>query len=349
MKKVLLLPLVIALVALVMPTKATSQTTERKQYTVYGAAFYNLENLFDTINANGTYDLEFSPKGARQWNSQKYWSKINNLAKCISHFVSDATPNGPAFVGVAEIENKSVLEDLVNAQDLKKWHLQIVHHDSPDRRGVDVSLLYNPRLFRVINVTNATLVVPDRPDLRTRDQMCVTGMLGNEKVSVIVNHWPSRLGGQEASSYLREAAAARVKMTIDSLMNDDPNQGVIIMGDLNDDPMDKSCAEVLGAKRKKELVEEGGLFNPWWDILAKGVGTLAYKGSWNLFDQIIISDYFLGDRDEGKLTYLRAQVHNFDFLTNAEHAPLRTYSAGAFLNGYSDHFPTEVFLVKRVK
>lgn len=329
-----------------------AQENTGKQYQVFGVAFYNLENLFDTINNNGKYDKEFSPEGARQWNGEKYWKKIHNMAYAISQMTSKATPMGPAILGVSEIENRSVLEDLVKNEQIRNWRLQIVHHDSPDRRGVDVGLLYNPRLFRVLSVSNTPLIVEGKPDFRTRDQMCVTGILGGEKVSVIVNHWPSRIGGQEQSSFLREAAARLSKHIADSVLRVDPNQGVIIMGDLNDDPMDKSLVEGIGAKKKMSEVKAGGFFNPWWATLDKGIGTLAYKGQWNLFDQILISDYFLGQKDSGKLSYLRHEVLNRDFLKNKDGNyagyPHRTFSGGVFLNGYSDHFPTEVFFVKEM-
>lgn len=319
---------------------------------VYGVAFYNLENLFDTINNNGSYDHEFSPQGSRQWNGKKYWSKINNLAMAISNMTTQTTPMGPAIIGVSEIENKGVLDDLVKAPAIKKWMLQVVHHDSPDRRGVDVGLLYNPRMFRVLDVTNHTLTIPSNPRFRTRDQMCVTGILGSDTVSVIVNHWPSRLGGQEQSSYLREAAAELSKHIADSLWNIRPNQGVIIMGDLNDDPNDKSCAKVLGAKRDAKGVEPHGFYNPWWKKLDEGIGTLAYKSQWNLFDQIIVSGTLLEANNPGGLNYWRAQVNNFDFLKDTKGSrqgyPLRTYSAGVFLDGFSDHFPTEIFLVRKL-
>ena len=338
------------LVALLLISMAA--TGQKKQFQVYGVCFYNLENLFDTINNNGKYDQEFSPSGARQWNGQKYWSKIQNMAYAISHFTSDVTPMGPAIIGVSEIENITVLQDLVRHDLIKKWRLQVIHHDSPDRRGVDVGLLYNPRMFRVLNVTNTPLILPDKPTFRTRDQMCVTGLLGGEKVSIIVGHWPSRLGGQEQSSYLREAAAALAKHIADSVLRVDPNQGIIFMGDLNDDPNNKSCAEVIGARRNKKDVEKGGYYNPWWETLDKGVGSLAYDGSWNLFDQIIISDYFLRSNRE-HLTYINHYVHNFEFLRTKEGTrkgyPLRTFSAGAFLNGYSDHFPTQIILARKVK
>lgn len=352
MKRFLLVPLVMTLMA--MSLFAQKSSDNKVGYRVYGVSFYNLENLFDTINNNGKYDLEFSPAGSRQWNSHKYWSKINNLATAISRMTSKTTPMGPAIIGVSEIENKSVLDDLVKAEPIRKWALQVVHHDSPDRRGVDVGLLYNPRFFKFESVTNHTLKVEGNPTFRTRDQMCVTGMLGSRRVSVIVNHWPSRLGGQEQSSYLREAAAALSKHIADSVWALDPTRGVIIMGDLNDDPHDRSCRETLGAVRKASDAAPHGFFNPWWEILDKGIGTLAYKSQWNLFDQIIISGNLLKENaEELDIRYLRAIVHNHDFLKddkgNRQGYPLRTYSAGVWLNGYSDHFPTEILLAQPVK
>lgn len=347
--------LLVAIMALGAITSQAQSQPGKTQYRVYGVAFYNLENLFDTINTNSTYDLEYSPQGAKQWNTLKYRSKIHNMAYAISQMTSKTTPKGPAIIGVSEIENKSVLDDLVNDPQIRAWGLQVVHHDSPDRRGVDVGLLYNPRFFRFESVENHRLTIPDYESFRTRDQMCVSGMLGNQKVSIIVNHWPSRLGGQEQSSYLREAAAALSKQIADSIWAVDPNRGVIIMGDLNDDPDDKSVAQVLGAKKKPEGVEPHGFFNPWWSVLRdKGVGTLAYKGSWNLFDQIVISGNLLSENaGETELQFFKQQVHNHDFLIDPNGTrqgyPLRTFAAGSWLNGYSDHFPTEIFLKQAVK
>jgi len=326
----------------------------RNQYSVYGVAFYNLENLFDTIPNNPLgRDLEFTPGGKNNWNSRKYWAKIRNLAYAISEMTTMTTPGGPAIIGVSEIENRSVLDDLVKDPAIKSWMLQVVHHDSPDRRGVDVGLLYNPRMFRVLNVTNHTLSIPSNPTFRTRDQMCVTGVLaGGDTLSVIVNHWPSRLGGQEQSSYLREAAAALSKHIADSLWSIRPNQGVIIMGDLNDDPQDRSCAKVLGAKRDEKKVSPHEFYNPWWKMLDNGIGTLAYKGSWNLFDQIIVSGTLLkSNTGSGNAHFWKCQVNNFDFLIDTDGSrqgyPKRTHASGVWLNGYSDHFPTEIFLIKK--
>lgn len=342
MKRLFLLPLLLTVLA---TFNTVAQDANSKGYKVYGVAFYNLENLFDTINNNGKYDLEFSPNGQRQWDGRKYWSKIHNLARAISSMTTSTTPNGPAIIGVSEIENRTVLEDLVADPQIAKWDLQICHHDSPDRRGVDVGLLYNPRYFRLENVTNHTLHIDGYDSFRTRDQMCVVGTLAGERIAVIVNHWPSRLGGQERSSYLREAAGALSKHIADSLWAADPDIAVIVMGDLNDDPQDKSCRESLGAVKDRKDAGVHGFYNPWWKLLDRGIGTLAYKGSWNLFDQIIVSGN-LANAPKGRLQYWKCEVLNKDFLKNDTGSPLRTFSAGMFLNGYSDHFPTEIFLKK---
>lgn len=346
------LTLIVLAVVLAVSSITVSGQSPKKQFRVYGVAFYNLENLFDTINNNGKYDLEFSPAGARKWDTHKYQSKLKNLSSAIAAMTTKTTPMGPAIIGVSEIENRSVLEDLVKQEPIRKQMYQIIHHDGPDRRGVDVGLLYNPRLFKVLDVKNHLLHIESYPTFRTRDQLCVTGLLGGDTISIIVNHWPSRLGGQQQSSYLREAAAALSKHIADSLWAIRPNQAVVIMGDLNDDPHDISCAQTLGAMKNMKDVAPHGFFNPWWKLLDKGIGTLAYKGSWNLFDQIIVGGTLLeqNQKNNSGLRYLKCQVNNFDFLITKEGdrqgSPHRTYSAGKWLDGYSDHFPTEIFLVK---
>ncbi|MDE6197591.1 MAG: endonuclease/exonuclease/phosphatase family protein, partial [Muribaculaceae bacterium] len=209
--------------------------------------------------------------------------------------------------------------------------------------------LYNPRYFRLENVTNHRLTaVP----FRTRDQMCVVGSLLGQRIAVIVNHWPSRIGGQEQSEPNRIAAAELSKSIADSLWRVDPEIGVIVMGDLNDDPQDKSCAQILGGRKDPEGVGAHGFYNPFWRKLDSGVGTLAYKSSWNLFDQIIVSGNLVNVTDDHRWTFYEAKVLNFDFLKDTEGNrvgyPKRTYSAGSYLGGYSDHFPTEIFLRRYV-
>lgn len=193
MKRILSLAFAIVLLA-TLPMQG-----QGKRYQVAGVAFYNLENLFDTIPNNPLgRDAEYTPNGARKWTGKRYWNKIHNLAYAISNMKTDLTPMGPAIIGVSEVENITVMQDLARDEQLKAWNLQVLHHDSPDRRGIDVGFLFNPRLFRPLNVTHHTLVVESNPNFRTRDQSCVSGLLLGEPVSVIVNHWPSRLGGQKA-------------------------------------------------------------------------------------------------------------------------------------------------------
>ena len=361
MKKIfcITLALVALLPALALNPQDGQEDTGRR-YAMYGVMFYNLENLFDTINNNGQQDYEFTPAGSYQWNGTKYWQKQHNMAYAISQMSVNGSPaEGPVIIGVSEVENITVLQDLVRQPELKDRRYQIIHHDSPDPRGIDVAFLYNPRFFKVLNVTTQNIgkYLSDHPEVRTRDQLTVTGMLAGEKISVMINHWPSRRNGEEQSSYLREAGGRMARATIDSLLLDDPNQGIIFMGDLNDDPQNKSCSEALGAKKEiKDCPGDGTCYNPWWNILNKGIGTLGYKGNWNLFDQIIFTDYFLKNydsKDKPTLTFSRAEVLNRKFLRGDEGDrqgyPLRTFSAGIFLNGYSDHFPTLIYLVKELK
>ncbi len=355
MRKIILFPIVILLAV----AAAFSQDrVSEKKYIVAGVAFYNLENLFDTINDNGKYDYEFTPEGPRMWTSERYWKKIGNLARAITSMDTPETPVGPAVIGISEVENLGVVEDLVWAVDStlkahgrEPWGLRIVHHDSPDLRGIDVALLYNPLFFEVGNVVPHRLVIPDDPDFITRDQLCVSGSLLDVPVSFIVNHWPSRLGGQAESSPLREAAGRLSRCIADSLWRVNPDQGIVMMGDLNDDPFDKSCAVAFGAVRDQDKVTAHGFYNPFWYILDHGVGTLCYKGVWNLFDQIIVSGNLVQGLD-GRLQYWKCTVINKPFLRTKtgvyKNYPKRTYASGRFLNGYSDHFPTEIFLLRPV-
>ena len=347
--KDLLFPLALICLLACSAFGAGAQPKQSKKSVVYGVAFYNLENLFDTINNNGKYDLEFSPQGRNAWNGAKFRKKIHNMAYAISRMKTKTTPQGPAIIGVSEVENRTVLEDLVNDPQIKDLNYKIVHHDSPDARGIDVSLLYNPKFFRVLRVTNHRLKIDSLPRFRTRDQMCVLGLLGGERVAVIVNHWPSRRGGTEQSSYLREAAASLTRSIADSLLQIDPNMGIIVMGDLNDSPTNKSLTDVLRAKKEQKDVEAGEFFNPFWQLLDKGIGSYIYRGRWDLFDQIVVN-YNLVNNPASGLHYTGAIVRNDEFLKQQEGKykgyPFRTFSEGAFIGGYSDHFPTEIFLRK---
>ncbi len=332
--------------------QATSQAGKagEKKYAVYSAAFYNLENLFDTIHDVGKNDYEYLPEGKNKWNSMKYRSKQHNMAKVISGLSTDMLPMGPAIIGVSEIENRRVLEDLVKQPELADRGYEIIHIEGPDRRGVDCAFLYNPKLFKLETTKLAPYYTIDNDTTyRTRGFLIAGGTLHGEHIHFIVNHWPSR----GAASPARERAGELVRVIKDSLLAAYPGSPVVIMGDLNDDPMDKSIAQSLGAKREQSETGAGDLYNPWWNTLVKdGIGTLKYQGKWNLFDQIIFTGNLLGT-DRSTLKYLKHEIYVRDFMLQKEGKykgyPHRTHASGSWLNGYSDHLPTILYLVKEVK
>jgi len=332
----------------------TSSPAQEKKYKISAIGFYNLENLFDTINQHEVNDEKFTPTGMNNYTPEVYLDKLSRLAEVISMIAIEETPDGPAILGVAEIENKSVLEDLVDHPKVKDRKYKIVHHDSPDLRGVDVGLLYNPKYFKVKK--SESLFVPlfenDSMPVFTRDILYVYGLFDGEPLHLFINHWPSRRGGEEASIPLRMKAAAVAKAKIDSIIGINSKAKIILMGDLNDDPISPSVIKTLGAKIDSSQVQKGDLYNPWNDFYKKGIGTLAYNDSWNLFDQIILSSAFL-ERNQKGLRYRKAVIFNKPFMFEKtgryKGYPKRTYSWGQYIGGYSDHFPTYIVLVKRMK
>jgi hypothetical protein len=326
-----------------------SSAQEKKDFKVACIAFYNVENLFDTINTPGVNDFEFTPEGPNKWGSTRYNEKLNNLAKVISQIGTEHTPHGPAIIGLSEIENRIVLEDLVNTELLKSKNYQIVHFDGPDRRGVDVALFYQPTYFKVTNSKSYRLKIPDRDDFFTRDQLLVSGEFHGEMMHIIVNHWPSRSGGESKSRPLRNAAAALSRHIIDSLQALDPNAKIIHMGDLNDNPDNESVLTILRSKPSSVKLEAGDLLNPFFDIYKKGIGTLAWRDIWSLFDIISVSQPLI-EKDFSSYRFYRAFVFNKPFLQQQSGRfkgyPFRMFAGGQYLGGYSDHFPTYILLVK---
>ena len=248
----------------------------------------------------------FTPKGKNRWTSERYKEKLVNMSKVIADLGTEITPDGLAILGVSEIENKSVLEDLVKTEKLKKRGYEIVHYDSPDLRGIDVGLIYNPTYFTVTSSRSISLRSIDTT-FYTRDQLLVSGMLNGEKTHVIVTHWPSRRGGEKRSRPRREAAADLGKIIIDSLQIIDPNAKIIYMGDLNDDPTDSSVKKHLKGVAKEENVKKDDMFNALEVYYKKGIGTLAYRDAWNLFDQILITPSLLG-KDYSSYKYYKAKI-----------------------------------------
>lgn len=314
----------------------------------YAVGFYNLENLFDTENDPTINDEDFTPKGSYQWTSKKYSQKLNKMASVIAQLGVEQCPEGMAVLGVSEIENRKVLEDLAKTKKLASRNYEIVHHNSPDWRGIDVALLYNPSLFELESHKAYPMHVASNPDFRTRDQLLVTGKLGGDRIHFIINHWPSRRGGRKGN--MRNAAAKVTRQIVDSIYTAEPDAKIVILGDFNDNPDDESCRYVLRAVEKPDQVKgTHDLYNVTWNFWTKGIGTLCYQGQWNLFDQVIISKGLL-KRKEGSLRYDKMEIFNRDFLIQKEGKykgyPLRTFSGNRFQNGYSDHFPVCLYLLK---
>lgn len=328
---------------------AIAVTAQEKKLAAYSVAFYNLENLFDTIP--GSNDTEYTPNGPNKWDTFKYNAKLQKMAFALDQLAMEKCPIGPAVIGLAEIENTMVLEDLVKTGNFAKKNMQVVHYDGPDPRGVDCALLYNPKLFAYEGSESRAVIDKQEPRFKTRDQLIVRGRIAGELFHIIVVHWPSRRGGEERSRPKREMCARATRSFIDSIQQVAPESRIVVMGDFNDDPFNIPIKETLNAKKKQEQVKPGGLYNPFWQILDKGIGTLAYQGKWNLFDQIIVSENLLG-KDRTTLKYWQAEVFNRDFLKNQEGLykgyPLRTHAGGVWMNGYSDHFPSIVYFLKEV-
>lgn len=339
----------VALAVLVSITAVAQKTS----YSVGLIGFYNLENLFDTIDDPATNDEEFLPLGSKRYTGEVYKDKLKKLSDVLSIVGTDISPDGLSLIGNSEIENEAVLRDLVNQPSLKARNYQIVHYDSPDLRGVDVGLIYNPKYFKPINSQSLYVKLPatDSTEVRkTRDVLYVYGKYVGEDLFVFVNHWPSRRGGEEASRPGRIAAAQVCRDKIDSIIAVNPDAKIIVMGDLNDDPVNYSVTKVLKAETERKRVDRGELYNPWAVPYKQGMGTGAFNDTWNLFDQIIISSGFL-DKEKGGFFYHEAKIFSKPWMIETQGQykgyPKRSYSYDVYQGGYSDHLPTYIVLYKK--
>ena len=329
-----------------------SFSQSEKDYKITTIAFYNVENLFDYEDDPITFDDDRTPEGRDHWTPEIYEAKLENMAKVISEIGEDVTGTSPAIIGVSEIENRRVLEDLLNQKFLIDKNYGIVHFDSPDRRGIDVGLLYQKKLFIPTNSKAYELFLYDDNDktkrIYTRDQLLVSGIFDGEKIHIIVNHWPSRSGGEALSQPKRIKAAQLNKHIIDSLFSEDPYAKIITMGDLNDDPTSPSIKDVLKTKNQREEMKMKELYNPMEAMFKKGLGTLAYRDAWNLFDQIIMSTE-LTKKDFSSYRFYKAGIFNKSYLETPQGQykgyPFRSFANG-FTGGYSDHFPVYIYLIK---
>lgn len=305
-------------------------------------AFYNLENLFDTFDDLNTYDNDFLPNSDRRWTEKRYHKKLKKLGSVISQIGSKITNKHPVLVGLAEVENRLVVDDLINSSSLKDSHFDLVHFDSPDERGIDVALIYNKKYFSVLHseVFPVELFGKDGSPDHTRDILLVEGLLNNEKIFVLVNHWPSRREGVELSEPGRVIASNKAIEIITSIKERDEHAKVIVMGDFNDNPLNKSM---------KNLVQSHDLYNPMSDLPTYTRGSLNHRREWFLFDQILFSTNFF-EYQEGKHSFSRADIFDKAFLKQYKGKykgnPFRTYAGYKYKGGFSDHFPVFLHLKK---
>ncbi len=337
------------LLAASLPLIACGQA--KQEYVPALVGFYNVENLYDTLDQEGVDDAEFLPGSAKQWGSQRYWHKQEKMARVIASMGKDLHPQGLAILGLSEVENRSVVEDLVSREPLKARGYNVVHVDGPDVRGVDVALVYNPALYKVYAHKSIRLHMADT-SFRTRDQLLVSGVLDGDTVHVIVAHWPSRRGGEKRSEPKRRAAAELGRHIIDSLLAINANARIMYMGDLNDDPVNVSVGHFLRTSGEKAKAVNGTMFNPMYDPYQKGIGTLAWRDSWNLFDQIVVSPSLVSGAG-GAYKYYGVRIFNESYLRQTEGNfagyPNRTFVGDTYQDGYSDHYPVFLILVKEVK
>lgn len=334
---------------LAIPIPFQAQTDEK---IVRILAFYNVENLFDTINHPDKLDDDFTPEGKNRFRSSDYQSKLLQTAKVISKIGGNGGPGGPDLLGLAEVENKNVIIDLISCEALSKHRYGIIHFESPDIRGIDVALLYKKDVFTPVHqsIFEVKIWKESGERIHTRYILRVSGVLDGELLHLLVNHWPSRRGGRMRSEPKRMKAAFVVQNILDEIRIEDPDPKVIIMGDFNDDPINKSIAKgLLDPKKADSLRVE--LFNPMRKLFKKGINSLAYRDNLNLFDQIILSKSLHTTQTDSKhFRFLQATIYNPSFLSYQKGKyrgyPKRSFENNKYTGGFSDHYPVYVSLVK---
>ena len=360
-------------------------------------AFYNVENLFDTISSvdvfNGKSNIhksislqeaiknkvdfsnnnfvkdsvsgnlymklinneEFTPNGKRNWTQKKYKKKIENISFVLANLGVDLVKTAPAIIGLAEIENEHVLKDLVAHDYISHYNYQIIHQNSFDSRGIDCALLYQPNRFKVRQQKIYKLELnKNQTKEYTRDVLLVSGKLDGESFSFIVNHWPSRRGGEKASEPNRIEAATLVKKIIEEIRKESLNEKIVVMGDFNDNPNNKSIKKILLSKAKKEEVAPADLFNPMESLAKKGFGTTAFNDNWFLFDQLLVNDQLINSQNLNDYQLYKAEIFDKPYLKTTEgkykNYPKRSFEGQVFNpTGFSDHFPVYLYLYKKFK
>jgi len=324
----------------------------QESYKIQTIAFYNLENLFDTINDPNKKD-ELSPIMEIKSNRTViYKDKLSKIAKVLCEIGNEKNTLPPSLIGVAEIENRRVLEDLLDTPPLSNYNYGIIHYDSPDTRGIDTAILYNKDVYKpTYNKAIPANLYQKGQKKHTRDILWSTGYFMDEKIHLFVNHWPSRRGGTKKSSILRERVAKTLKKHINKIYLENKDAKIIIMGDFNDSPTDKSIKRVLATKFSKNKLKDQELYNPFGEMFLNGHNTLVYRGNLYLFDQIIFSKNLVTNTKEyDSFLLYKSGIHNPYNMTQQsgkyKGSPKRSFAGGKYLGGYSDHYPVYSYLLK---
>ena len=325
---------------------------QAKEYKVLAVGFYNCENFFDTLDDPNKKDEDFLPKGEYHYTSDVYHQKLHNIATVFQKLGTDVTPDGAAIIGIAELENDNVLKDLVAQPEIANRHYKYEWFYTSDERGISTAMLYNPKYLTVLHAEPIKVPMESIGMTRpTRDVLYVCGILAGDTVHILVNHWPSKSGGEAASAPGRRLAATVDKRLIDSLTKANPNNKIILMGDLNDNPTSEGVVDVLQAKADKKDVDLTDIYNPWINMYKRGLGTENYRGEWNLIDQIMVSGALLKNPND-KWKFYNAEIFNRDFLINQmgkyKGLPHRSFTINKqWDNGFSDHFPVVIYMVQK--
>jgi predicted extracellular nuclease len=330
----------LALFIIIVFFKLSAQSKIQKRADIR-VMFYNTENFFDTIDDPITNDNDFLPGSKNQWTGARYHRKLVNLYQVIAA-VGEEKP--PEIIGFAEVENRKVISDLIYKTALEKYPYKIIHQESPDQRGIDVALLYRSDVVRCINYGFIPIFFKGNKDKTTRDILYFKGLISGDTLHVFVNHWPSRRGGQKRSDPSRMHVANVLKHKIDSIFTINPNSKVIITGDFNDEPQDKSLSSGLGALGDINQLQSKALYNlSWVKKLNCNCGTYRLDNNWEMLDQFIVSGSLLVS---GKLYTKPDFLHIGDlgFLLKEDknyggYRPFRTYQGPAYIGGFSDHLP----------
>ncbi len=307
---------------------------------------YNVENLFDIKDDSLKDDSEFLPYGMKNWNYEKYTNKIRQLYKVIANIGGD---NMPDILCLTEIENRYVLQDLIERSPLNDFDYGIIHEESPDPRGIDVGFLYRKTTFIPLRHDIIRIKFPMDSTSKTRDILMVEGLLNNfDTIHIFVCHFPSRRGGEVASEPRRSFVASQVRIRVDSLLDINPNANIIITGDFNDEPTNNSIYDTLNAKGNLDSKNNRELYNFMYDMkVNKGLGTYKFQGYWNMLDHYIVSRSLLTGKNKLLTPPDAAEIFKPSWLEQADDEapgtkPFRTYAGPNYYGGYSDHFP--VFL-----